>query len=193
MKRAVEQARSGRGQIVGVVGDAGVGKSRLFHQFKTTSGGGFKLLETSGIAHAKEWVYLPFVELLQKYFDIQPDDDGEKRRHKIQSRLTDLDAGLLDTVPYLNALLGVPEADDPIAGMDRQLRKQRTLDAIKRVLVRESLAQPLLVIFEDLHWFDTESLEFHDAARGFSRHPADTDAGKPPARVCASVARKVVL
>jgi predicted ATPase len=160
MKRAVEQVRSGRGQIVGVVGDAGVGKSRLFHQFKTTSGGGFKLLETSGIAHAKGWVYLPLVELLQKYFDIQHDDDGEKRRHKIQSRLTDLDPGLLDTVPYLNALLGVPEADDPIEGMDRQLRKHRTLDAIKRVMVRESLAQPLLVIFEDLHWFDSESLEF---------------------------------
>jgi class 3 adenylate cyclase/predicted ATPase len=160
MKRAVEQARSGHGQIVGVVGDAGVGKSRLFHQFKTTSGGGFKVLETSGIAHAKGWVYLPLIELLQKYFDIQHNDDGEKRRHKILSRLTDLDPGLLDTVPYLNALLGVPEADDPIEGMDRPLRKQRTLDAIKRVMVRESLAQPLLVIFEDLHWFDNESLEF---------------------------------
>jgi predicted ATPase len=105
-------------------------------------------------------VYLPLVELLQKYFDLQPDDDGEKRRHKIKDRLSELDPGLLDTLPYLNALLGVSEADDPIAEMDRQLRKQRTLDAIKRLLVRESLVQPLLIIFEDLHWFDTESLEF---------------------------------
>ena len=160
MKRAFERAQSGQGQIVGVVGDAGVGKSRLFHQFKATLHGGFKLLETSGIAHAKGWVYLPLVGLLQKYFDLQPADDGGTRRHKIKSRLTDLDPGLLDTLPYLNALLGVPEADDPIAGMDRQLRKQRTLDAIKRLLVRESLEQPLMVIFEDLHWFDTESLEF---------------------------------
>ncbi len=160
MKRAFERAQSGQGQIVGVVGDAGIGKSRLFHQFKATSGGGFKLLETSGIAHAKGWVYLPLVELLQKYLDLQPADDAEKRRHKIKSRLADLDPGLADTVPYLNALLGVPEADDPTAGMDRQLRKQRTLDAIKRLLVRDSLAQPLLIIFEDLHWFDTESLEF---------------------------------
>jgi class 3 adenylate cyclase/predicted ATPase len=160
MKRALDRAQSGHGQIVGVVGDAGVGKSRLFHQFKATLGGGFMLLETSGIAHAKGWVYLPLVELLQKYFDLQPDDDGEKRRQKIKSRLTKLDPGLLDSVPYLNALLGVPEADDPIAGMDRQLRKQRTLDAIKRMLVRESLAQPLVFIFEELHWFDTESLEF---------------------------------
>jgi class 3 adenylate cyclase/tetratricopeptide (TPR) repeat protein len=160
MKRAFERAQSGQGQIVGVVGDAGVGKSRLFHQFKATLSGGFKLLETSGISHAKGWVYLPLVELLQRYLDLQPADDGEKRRHKIKSRLTNLDPGLLDTLPYLNALLGVPEADDPIAGMDRQLRKQRTLDAIKRLLVRDSLEQPLMIIFEDLHWFDTESLEF---------------------------------
>ena len=103
---------------------------------------------------------MPLVELLAEVLRLQPDDDAEKRRHKIEDRLTDLDPGLLDTLPYLNALLGVPEADDPIAGMDPQLRKQRTLDAIKRVLVRESLAQPLMVIFEDLHWFDTESLEF---------------------------------
>ena len=160
MKRALERAHSGHGQIVGVVGEAGVGKSRLFHQLKATVGSGFKLLEASGIAHAKRWVYLPLIELLQKYFDFQPDDDGDKRRHKIETRLTNLDQSLLDTIPYLNALLGVPEADDPIGQMAPQLRKQRTLDAIKRLLVRESLVQPLLIIFEDLHWFDAESLEF---------------------------------
>ena len=160
MRRALERVQSGHGQIVGVVGEAGVGKSRLFHQFKATLGGGFKMIETSGVAHAKGWVYLPLVEMLQKYFDFQPNDDGAERRRKIENRLTKLDPGLLDTLPYVNAMLGVLEADDPIAGMDGQLRKHRTLDAIKRLLVRESLAQPLLIIFEDLHWFDAESLEF---------------------------------
>lgn len=160
MRRALERVQSGHGQIVGVVGEAGVGKSRLFHQFKATLGGGFKMLETSGVAHAKGWVYLPLVEMLQKYFDFQPNDDAAERRRKIENRLSKLDSGLLDTLPYVNALLGVLEADDPIAGMDGQLRKHRTLDAIKRLLVRESLAQPLLIIFEDLHWFDAESLEF---------------------------------
>ena len=162
IRRALERVQSGHGQIVGVVGEAGVGKSRLFHQFKATLGGGFKMLETSGVAHAKGWVYLPLVEMLQKYFDFdfQPDDDGVERRRKIENRLTQLDPGLLDTLPYVSALLGVLEADDPIAGMDGQLRKHRTLEAIKRLLVRESLAQPLLIIFEDLHWFDAESLEF---------------------------------
>ncbi len=108
------------------------------------------------------WTFSPPTtrRLLQKYLDLQPADDAEKRRHKVKSRLTDLDPCLLDTLPFLNALLGIPEANDPIAGMDRQLRKQRTLDAIKRLRVRDSLAQPLVIIFEDLHWFDSESLEF---------------------------------
>ena len=160
LKRALDSARSGNGQIVAAVGDAGVGKSRLFHQLKATSREGSVVLETSGVAHAKGWAFLPLVELLQKYFDFEPDDDEEKRRRKIDGRLSNLDPVLLDTPAYLHALLGISEAEDPIAGMDSQLRKQRTLEAIKRVLVRESLVQPLIVIFEDLHWFDTESLEF---------------------------------
>jgi class 3 adenylate cyclase/tetratricopeptide (TPR) repeat protein len=160
LRRALMLARSGRGQIVGVVGEAGLGKSRLFHQFKTAAGGEWKLLETSGLAHAERWVYLPLVELLQKYFDLQRSDSADQRREKIGMRIATLDPGLLDALPYLNEVLGVPEADDPIAGMDRQLRKRRTLEAIKRLLVRESLAQPLLLIFEDLHWFDSESVEF---------------------------------
>jgi predicted ATPase len=156
----MDLARSGRGQIVGVVGDAGVGESRLFHQFKATLDGGHRLFETSGVAHSNEWVYLPLIDLLQKYFDFQLDDDTAKRRQKIESRLTALDPGLLDTIRYLNALLGIAEADDLVSSMDRSLRKQRTLDAIKRLLLRESLTQPLLIIFDDLHWFDAEGLDF---------------------------------
>ena len=68
-----------------------------------------------------------------------------------------LDRALEDTLPYLFALLGIVEGDDPMAQMDAQVRKRRTLDAIKRILLRESLNQPLMVIFEDLHWIDEET------------------------------------
>lgn len=159
LNQAFELARAGRGQIVEVVGEAGVGKSRLFHQFKTALSGDVRVLETSGIAHAERWVYLPVVELLQKYFDLQRGDDAERRREKIWRRISTLDSDLLDTLPYLHSLLGVPDADDPMAQKDREFRKQRTQDALKRLLIRESLAGPLLLIFEDLHWFDSESLE----------------------------------
>jgi predicted ATPase len=60
-------------------------------------------------------------------------------------------------VPYLFSLLGIVESDDPLAQMDGQIKRRRTLDAIKRILLRESLNQPLMVIFEDLHWIDEQT------------------------------------
>jgi tetratricopeptide (TPR) repeat protein len=71
-----------------------------------------------------------------------------------------LDRSLEDTLPYLFGLLGIVEGDDPLAQMDGQVKKRRTLEAIKRILLRESLNQPLMVIFEDLHWIDEQTQEF---------------------------------
>jgi predicted ATPase len=72
----------------------------------------------------------------------------------------ELDRTLEGTVAYLYALLGIVEGDHPLAQTDGQVRKRRTLDAIKRILLRESLNQPLMVIFEDLHWIDDETQAF---------------------------------
>src|SRR2546425_5444142 len=71
-----------------------------------------------------------------------------------------LDRSLEDTLPYLLALLGGAEATVALQQMDPQIRKRRTLEAIKRLLVRESLNQPLIIIFEDLHWLDNETQAF---------------------------------
>jgi hypothetical protein len=86
-----------------------------------------------------------------KYFGIADWDDAAARREKVSAALTVLDPALQDTQPYLFGLLGIVEGPDPIAQMDPQIKKQRTLDAIKRIVVPESLNQPLIVIFEDLH------------------------------------------
>ncbi len=68
-----------------------------------------------------------------------------------------LDRSLEDAIPYLFALLGIVDGIDPLAQMDGQIKKRRTLDAIKRIMLRESMPQPLMVIFENLHWIDTET------------------------------------
>src|SRR5262249_24635882 len=86
-----------------------------------------------------------------------PDDDERKRREKVTGKVMILDRTLEDTLPYLYSVLGISDGDDPLAQLDPQLRRRRTLEALKRILVRESLNQPLLVIFEDLHWIDTET------------------------------------
>jgi len=157
MGRAVDLARSGRGQIVAVVGEAGVGKSRLFFEFQAVGQPGCLVLETLSVSHGKASAYLPLIDLLKNYFDIVPDDDARRRREKIGGKVLMLDRTLEDILPYIFTLLEVAESDDPLARMDAEIRRRRTFDAIKRLLLRESLSQPVVVIFEDLHWLDEGS------------------------------------
>jgi tetratricopeptide (TPR) repeat protein len=159
LKHAAEQAKSGRGQIVAAMAEPGVGKSRLFFEFKATSQSGWMVLETFSVSHGKASAYLPVLDLLHGYFKIAGEDDPRTRREKVAGRITILDRSLEDTLPYLFSLLGIGEGEDPLAQMDGQIRKRRTLEAIKRILLRESLNQPLMAIFEDLHWLDEATQE----------------------------------
>ena len=159
LKHAAELAKGGRGQLVAAMAEPGVGKSRLFFEFKATSQSGWTALETFSVSHGKASAYLPVIDLLRNYFDISAEDDERKRREKVAGKIAILDRGLEDTLPYLFSLLGIVEGDDPLAQMDRQIKKRRTLEAIKRILLRESLNQPLMVMFEDLHWIDEQTQE----------------------------------
>jgi predicted ATPase/class 3 adenylate cyclase len=160
MKAAAEQAKAGRGQIVAAMAEAGVGKSRLMFEFKATSAAGWMVLEAFSVSHGKASSYLPVIDLLHSYFKIASQDDQRTRREKIAGRIAILDRSLESAIPYLYSLLGIAEASDPLAQMDGQIKKRRTLEAIKRILIRESLNQPLVVIFEDLHWIDDETQAF---------------------------------
>jgi predicted ATPase len=149
----------GHGQVAAAMAEPGVGKSRLFFEFKATSQSGWMVLEAFSISHGKASAYLPVVDLLRNYFDISAADDERERREKVAGKITILDRSLEDTLPYLFSLLGIVEGDDPLAQMDGQIKKRRTLEAIKRIVLRESLVQPLIVIFEDLHWIDEQTQE----------------------------------
>jgi len=157
MRSAAELARAGRGQIVAAMAEAGTGKSRLFFEFKAKNQSGWMVLETFSVSHGKASAYLPVLDLLHGYFKIAGEDDQRTRREKVTGRVIALDRNLEDTLPYLFSLLGIVEGDDSLAQMDGQIKKRRTLEAIKRIILRESLNQPLMVIFEDLHWIDEET------------------------------------
>ena len=157
LKHAAEQAQVGRGQIVAVMADPGIGKSRLFYEFKATSQSEWMVLEAYSVSHGKASAYLPVLDLLSQYFEIGRDDDERKRSERILGKVLRLDRALEDALPYLNSLLGVAYSGDSLAQMDPQIRRRRTLEAIKRILLRESMNQPLMIIFEDLHWIDTET------------------------------------
>ncbi|WP_087733031.1 ATP-binding protein [Paraburkholderia piptadeniae] len=157
---ALGQATAGHGQIVGVVGEAGVGKSRLFHEFKVRSRRGCLVLETFSVSHGKAFPYLPLIELLRNYFQITAQDDERRCREKVTGRVLTLERGLEDLVPYVLYLLGIGEPDSAVATMDAQIRRDRTFEAIRRLLERESLNQPVQLLFEDLQWLDSETEAF---------------------------------
>ena len=160
LQKALEHTTAGHGQIVGVMGEPGVGKSRLFYEFKLLSQKDCLVLETFSVSHGKAYGYLPLIELLKNYFQIQLQDDERTRRQKVIGKVLELDRSLEDTLPYLLFLLGIADPASSLPQMDPQIRRRRTLEAIKRLLVRESLNQPLIIIFEDLHWLDSETRAF---------------------------------
>jgi hypothetical protein len=157
MRGALAEAISGNGQIVAVVAEAGTGKSRLFYEFKPTIPAECKVLEAYSVSHGKASPWLPVLELLHGYFSITEADDAALRRDKVRAALTVLDPALEDTLPYLSGLLGIVEGPDPHVQMDARIKRRRTLDAIKRIILRDSLRQPVVVIFEDLHWIDEQT------------------------------------
>ena len=157
MMHAAELAKAGDGQIVAIIGEPGIGKSRLFFEFKAIAQSGCLVLEAFSLSHGKATAYLPLLDLLRDYFRILPEDDARTRREKVAGKIVILDRALEDTLPYVYALLGIVEGEDPLAQMDAQIRRRRTHDAIKRILLRESLNQPLILVFEDLHWIDAET------------------------------------
>ncbi|HZZ08879.1 MAG TPA: AAA family ATPase [Candidatus Binataceae bacterium] len=162
MAGALEQARASHGQIVAAVGEAGAGKSRLMYEFKATIPDGCKVLEAYSVSHGKASAWLPVIELLKTYFDLADEDDDGRRSAKVETKACALDPALADTLPHILSLLGIAGAGTSLAMMDAGIRRRRTLEAIKRIIIRESLKQPLVTIFEDLHWIDAETQELLD-------------------------------
>lgn len=160
--QAADLAKSGRGQIVAVMAEPGVGKSRLFFEFKTKLQSEWRVIDAFCVAHGRGSAYLPIVELLRDYFGITGDDDAAGRRDKIAATALALDPALHEVLPYLNALLEGTADNESLAGMEPHLRKARTLEAVTRLLLAEAARQPLAIVFEDLHWIDEESQELLD-------------------------------
>src|SRR4029450_8187736 len=158
LRAALEQARRGRGQIVAGMGEPGVGKSRLFYEFiRSHRTHGWLTLESASVSYGKATPYLPLVELLRGYFRIESRDDTRTIRERVVGKVLMLDRALEDTIPAVLALLDALPAESPFRAPDPAQRRDRALEAIKQLLQRESQVQPLLVVFEDLHWIDSET------------------------------------
>jgi class 3 adenylate cyclase/tetratricopeptide (TPR) repeat protein len=161
--QALARAAAGHGQAVAVVGEAGVGKSRLAWELtRSHRTHGWLVLESGSVSYGKATPYLPVIELLKGYCRIQERDEPREVRERVAGKLLTLDRALEPLLTPLLALLDVPVDDAAWEALDRSHRRQRTLDAVKQLLLRESQVQPLLVLFEDLHWIDAETQAFLD-------------------------------
>src|SRR5215208_1397896 len=164
LRQTLERAGAGRGQVVAAVGEPGVGKSRLMYEFthshRTQS---WLVLASGSVSYGKATAYLSVIDLLKSYCGIEARDDQRRIREKVAGKLLMLDEALRPLLPAVLSLLDVPVDDVAWAALDPPQRRQRTLDACKRVLLRESQEQPLLLVFEDLHWIDAETQALLDS------------------------------
>ena len=158
LQQALERAGAGHGQVAALVGEAGMGKSRLVYEFVHAHyTQGWSVLESASVSYGKATPYFPIIDLLKRYGHIEDQDDTRTIQAKVTGKVVTLDEALQDTLPALLSLLDALPEDSPFLALDPPQRRQRTLDACKRLLLRESQVQPLLLVFEDLHWIDSET------------------------------------
>jgi class 3 adenylate cyclase/tetratricopeptide (TPR) repeat protein len=159
LQRAQQLAGQGHGHVVAIVGEAGVGKSRLVHEFvHSRHTADWVVLESNSVSYGRATPYLPVIGLVQNYFKINAHDSTRLIREKVTERILALDQSLQDAIPPVLDLLDSLDENDPFRSLDQVQHRQYTYQAIVRLLLRESRVQPLVVVFEDLHWNDPLSL-----------------------------------
>jgi class 3 adenylate cyclase len=169
LSQAGARAGAGSGQVVALVGEAGVGEagvgqSRLVYEFlHSHRTQGWLVLESASVSYGKATPYFPVLDLLRRYCHVTDGDDTRTIQAKVTGQVRTLDATLQETLPALLARLDALPEDSPFFQLDPPQRRRRTLEALKRVLLRESQVPPLLLVFEDLHWIDSETQALLDS------------------------------
>jgi class 3 adenylate cyclase/tetratricopeptide (TPR) repeat protein len=154
----LQQAKRGMGQVVGVVGEPGVGKSRLVHEFiHSEHTEGWLILKGDAASYGKLTPYFAVKNLLRMYFGIEQHDDADTAREKVHTKLTVLDVAPATALPPLLALLDIPISDPHWDALDPAARRLRTMDVSRALLLRESSVRPLMLVFDDVQWIDAES------------------------------------
>jgi class 3 adenylate cyclase/tetratricopeptide (TPR) repeat protein len=158
IETALDTIANGQGTAVALVGEAGVGKSRLAREcIEARQRAGWLVLEGAALSYGQGTPFFPVIEILRGYFGVDPGDDVGRVREKVTGKVLALDPALATSTPALFALLDAAGADAGWQALDPPERRQRTLDALRRICVRESRVRPLLVVLEDLHWVDSET------------------------------------
>jgi class 3 adenylate cyclase/tetratricopeptide (TPR) repeat protein len=161
VKEFATQVATGRGQLVTLIGEAGVGKSRLLEELKPTlRERGFLLIEGAGFAYGKTRAYLPLIDMFKRYCGISDQDPPASYREKLRATLTGVHASLASAVPAFLDLLGVEPDDPSLAALSPEAKLQQVLNGTKRLIALQCRLQPVALLVEDLHWLDGRSVAF---------------------------------
>jgi class 3 adenylate cyclase len=160
LESAFESAKQGKGRAIGIVANAGVGKSRLCFEFaERRRAAGVVVLQGSGVAHGKNIPLLPILEIFRAYFGIDERDDPRQAREKVAGRLLLIDDGFREVLPLVFDFLGIPDPERPAPPMDAEARRRRVVAVIRRLIERGNPGG-FVILIEDLHWLDTASDAF---------------------------------
>ena len=161
LEESLERAMQAQAQIVGVAGEAGMGKSRLCAEFcEAVVRRGVTVVRTNGVAHGRAVPWLPTLKLLRDYFHIADTDDPERARDKISTRLLSIDPGFGEALPILFDFMEVKDPARPSPQLSSEIRLERILELLARLTMLRSAREPLVILVEDLHWFDPQSALF---------------------------------
>ena len=159
LSESFEKAKSGRGQVVFIVGEPGIGKSRLLFEFRRGLGEEATWLEGHCISFGRSIAFYPLIDLLKRNFRIEESESEDAIISKIERGVLFIGEELRPTLPYVRYLLSVDPGDPAVLSMDPQLRRAEIFEALRRLLLRAAERRPQVVVFEDLHWMDKASEE----------------------------------
>jgi len=163
LEAALEQVKIGRGQVIGVVAEAGTGKSRLCFEFlQHCRAAGFQVYEARAVAHGRNIPFLPVIDLLRAYLGVDPADDAARIRERIEARLLGLDPAFEAALPLMFDFLGAPDPQRPAPAQPPAARRAQVISTVRQLIYRLGEQQPIMTMIEDLHWMDAASVEFID-------------------------------
>jgi class 3 adenylate cyclase/tetratricopeptide (TPR) repeat protein len=164
LESALHKAGEGQGQLFATVAEAGVGKSRLYWEFiRSPRTKEWLVVESGSVSYGKATAYKPVIDLLKAYFSIEDTDDHRRTREKVTGKILTLDESLTSVISPVLSLLEVPIEDEGWTSLDPSQKRLRILDGVKGLMLREAKVQPLSLVFEDLHWIDTETQALLDS------------------------------
>jgi class 3 adenylate cyclase/tetratricopeptide (TPR) repeat protein len=158
LELALHRATEGNGQVVGVIGEAGVGKSRLCLEFvEDRRAKGIRVFEAHCPAHGRTVPLLPLLELLRDLLDVSERDSDQKVREAIAGRLLLLDREFEETLPLVFEFLGVADPEHLAPRMDPEAQQRQLFSFVRRLVAAMSAREPMVLLVDDLHWIDPAS------------------------------------